>query len=350
MKMWNCTKYLLLTCFIFISNPILRAEEKPELLPSALLYLDGFFSHHVLVAEKSTHTLHVFRNDGSYPKHIASYQMATGKKAGDKVFQGDHRTPEGIYFLTDFISHEELLKRQGSQGEIYGVGAFVLDYPNAIDEMAGKTGGGIWIHSTNDETRIEKGLDSRGCIVTANTDLIEISKYIELNRTAVVVVQELSFLKKEAWEQMRNGIKDSVMAWLEAWQQEDFEKYIGSYHKEFRDPTRGGLNAFSQYKKAVFANPGQPQIELDNISILFSGRYAVVTFLQNYTSNTIKDKGRKTLYFKRDEFYNWRIVSEQWTKSGVPETDEQVAFQPSIRFFKSNDPVQIFNEAKKLRN
>lgn len=349
MYMNRVFKQILFISILLLSN-LAQAQVKTELMPSALLYLDGFFSHHVLVAEKATHSLHVFRNEGSYPKHIATYQMATGKKAGDKVFQGDHRTPEGVYFLTEFISHEELLTRQGTQGEIYGVGAFVLDYPNAIDQMSGKTGGGIWIHSTNDETRIEKGLDSRGCIVTANSDLIDISKYIELNRTAVVVVQDLTYLSKDSFEQLRNGVKESVNNWLEAWRQEDFDKYIASYHNEFRDPSRGGLNSFSQYKKAVFSNPGQPQVDIENISILFSGKYAVVTFLQNYVSNTIKDKGRKTLYFKRDEFYNWRIVSEQWTKSGVPETDEQVAFQPSIRFFKSNDPVQIFNEAKKLRN
>ena len=336
---------------LFLISPLFAEEVKSDqLYPSALVHLDPLFSHHVLVAEKSTHTIHVFRNDSSYPKHIISFQMATGKKAGDKIFQGDYRTPEGVYFLTDFISHEELLKRQGQQGEIYGVGAFVLDYPNAMDQSSGKTGGGIWIHSTNDETRIEKGLDSRGCIVTANSDLIEISKFIELNRTAVVVVQELTYLKKDAWEQMRSGLTDSLKLWLEAWQQEDFEKYISSYHKDFKDPIRGSLNSFGQYKKAVFAAPGAPQVGIDNISILYSGRYAVVTFVQDYVSNTIKDKGRKTLYFKRDEFYNWRIVSEQWTKTGIPETDEQVAFQPSMRFFKSNDPVQIFNEAKKLRN
>lgn len=343
-------KYLLFIP-LFLTAPLFAEEAKNEALyPSALVHMDTLFSHHVIVAEKSTHSIHVFRNDGTYPKHIVSYQMATGKKAGDKIFQGDYRTPEGVYFLTDFLSHEELLKRQGQQGEIYGVGAFVLDYPNAIDQMSGKTGGGIWIHSTNDETRIEKGLDSRGCIVTANSDLIELSKFIELNRTAVVVVQELTYLKKDAWELVRSGLRDSLGTWLEAWQQEDFEKYIGSYHKDFKDPIRGGISSFSQYKKAVFAAPGLPQVGVDNVSILYSGKYAVVTFLQNYISNTIKDKGRKTLYFKRDEFYNWRIVSEQWTKSGIPETDEQVAFQPSMRFFKSNDPVQIFSEAKKLRN
>ncbi len=49
-----------------------------------------------------------------------------------------------------------------------------MNYPNPIDQRLKKTGGGIWLHSTNDETRIEKGLDSRGCVVAANNDLKEI--------------------------------------------------------------------------------------------------------------------------------------------------------------------------------
>ena len=130
------------------------------------MYLDDFFSHHILIAEKSTHQLHLFRNKGSYPEHIKTYQMATGKKAGNKFFQGDHKTPEGVYQFTNFLTHEDLIKRHGKAGEIYGVGAFVMNYPNPIDQRLQKTGGGIWLHSTNDETRIEKGLDSRAVSYT----------------------------------------------------------------------------------------------------------------------------------------------------------------------------------------
>ena len=68
-----------------------------------------------------------------------------------------------------------------------------MNYPNIIDKRSGKTGGGIWLHSTNDETRIEKGLDSRGCIVTTNKELIEISNFIELNKTPIIVVENINF-------------------------------------------------------------------------------------------------------------------------------------------------------------
>src|SRR5690606_14603542 len=104
----------------------LQSATANELMPAPLMLLDDVFSHHVLVAEKSTHQLHLFQNDGGKPKLIRSFQMATGKKSGDKIFQGDHRTPEGVYQLTEFLTHEDLIKRHGKAGEIYGVGAFVM--------------------------------------------------------------------------------------------------------------------------------------------------------------------------------------------------------------------------------
>ncbi len=313
--------------------------------PAPLLGMDNFFAHHVIIAEKSTHKLYLYKNDEGFPNLIKTYQMATGKKAGDKQYQGDHRTPEGVYYLTQFLTHQDLLTRHGKQGEIYGVGAFVLNYPNPIDEQEGKTGGGIWLHSTNDETRIEKGLDSRGCIVTANSDLIDISRYIELERTPIVVLHEIPFLSKDAWLTKKQKVENTISQWLTSWRAEDIDGFIDTYHKTFKDPRKGSLSNFKNYKRAVFAAPGKPEIQLYDLSLLQSGEYIMATFKQAYKSTTIEDLGRKTIYLKQDEYYNWKIVSENWSKHGVQDiiTEEQphVAFEPSNRFFETNNPRQI---------
>ncbi len=336
--------------FCLVCLPHTYAEEKNKNnslsfsaekgLPAPLLLLDNFFLHHVIIAEKSSHQLHLFENDGSYPKHIKSFQMATGKKMGNKTFQGDYRTPEGVYFFTDFIPRDKLLERYGKDGVIYGAGAFVMDYPNPIDSRAGKSGSGIWLHSTNDETRIEKGLDSRGCLVTANDDLKAISQYIELNRTAVVVVHDLHFLKESSWNLARKQIIDALNEWVSAWQQEDLEKYMSFYHPtEFKD-SRGNFKQFKEYKKAVFMKSGKPQIVISDVSILWPDNYVMVTLKQYYKSESINDTGKKTLYLKRDEFYDWKIVSENWSKIPQEENQNEVphnsnlAFRPSMRFFK----------------
>jgi murein L,D-transpeptidase YafK len=335
---------------MFKINPILlislllsSATFATEFLPTSLLMLEKNFSHHVIVAEKATHTLYLYSNENGLPSLMKKYPMATGKKAGDKIFQGDHRTPEGIYFFTDFLTHQDLLDRHGKQGEIYGVGAFVMNYPNPIDARAGKTGGGIWLHSTNDETRIDKGLDSRGCVVATNSNLIEVSKFLELNRTPMIVVHNMEYLTKDAWLKERSKLNDTLEQWLTGWQTEDRKLYFGSYHeKDFFDKFRGNYEQFKQYKKAVFAGAGKPNVEIENVSIFKVKDYAVISFKQIYSSKTINDIGRKTLYLKQNDYYEWKIVNETWTKSGIRnETDAQVAFQPSMRFFKNNDPESI---------
>lgn len=321
-----------------------------SVMPTDLLSLDEYFSHHVIVAEKSTHKLYIFKNNKGEPELIKTYQMATGKKAGDKIFQGDHRTPEGVYYLTDFLTHQDLISRHGKQGEIYGVGAFVLNYPNPIDDQAGKTGGGIWLHSTNDETRIEKGLDSRGCIVTANSDLINISKYIELHKTPMVVTHELTFLNRKRWETKRDKIRSAIMNWVNAWREENLEEYISHYHEDFIDPNKGRLNQFKAYKRAVFNNPGKPEVEITDISLIQSGDYVRATFRQEYRSSTITDIGRKTLYLKQDGYYNWKIVAEKWSKNGVTtevekeESVQMASFVPSQRFFETTNPKVIMGD------
>lgn len=309
------------------------AEDSSKLYPAPLLFLDGFYSHHILIAEKSTHLLHLFKNVEGKPELVKSYQVVTGKKTGDKGNEGDFRTPEGIYNFTDFLTNKQLIEKSGAQGVIYGAGAFVTDYPNPVDQRMGKTGSGIWLHSTNDETRIDKGLDSRGCVVTANNDLLDVSKYLELHKTPIIIVQDLVYLNEKTHETQKNTIKKDIESWLESWRNKEIEGYMSHYHvTDFKDP-KGTFTKYKAYKKAVFSNPGKPKIDLENMTILQSKNYAVVIFTQRYQSSTINDAGKKILYLKQDDSYNWKIVSEIFSKNGI-EGNTKIAFEPSMRFFK----------------
>lgn len=329
---------VIFTTLIFCLMNLAIADDSSfdgEHLPASLLFLNKSSSHHVAIVEKSAHKLHLFEARESKPHYLKSFTIATGKKAGDKLFQGDHRTPEGIYKFTQFIPKAELLERYGEEtGQIYGAGAFVMNYPNVIDSRNGKTGGGIWLHSTNDDTRISKGLDSRGCVVAVDKDLINISHYIELQNTPIVIVHDLKLLREETWNKNRDELFTTVKEWSEAWQAEDIDAYTNFYHPtEFKDPYRGGFQNFKNYKRSVFRAPGKPTVAIKSLSILSLDEYSVVSFVQDYKSNTIQDVGRKTLYLKKDEFYQWKIVAEIWQK--IPEEERnRVAFTPSNRFFQ----------------
>lgn len=302
-----------------------------EFFPSNILMMDEKFAHHVILVEKATHKLHLYENGGTNPKLIKTYNTATGKFKGDKSINGDHKTPEGIYSINDFLSKEELLRRHGKYAEIYGAGAFPMDYPNFIDERAGKTGGGIWLHSTHDDNRISKGLDSRGCVVLQNADLRDISQYIEIDHTPIIVVQDVMYLSKTTWDRNRSDISGAVTKWANAWKKKDFDSYISSYDSQrFHDRSKGNYNSFKAYKKAVFSRADSPDIKLDFISIMSNSEYAVVHLKQNYQSSIINDIGKKTLYLKKDDNYDWKIVGELWSKT----ESANIAFTPSKRFFK----------------
>lgn len=293
--------------------------------------MDKKFAHHVVLVEKATHKLHIYENNESVPKLLKTFNTATGKFKGDKTTSGDHKTPEGIYTFYEFLSKQELLRKHGKYAEIYGSGAFPMDYPNFIDNREGKGGGGIWLHSTDDDNRISKGLDSRGCVVVQNADLREISQYIELNHTPIIVVQDIFFLSKSTWERNRKDLNDVVQKWAKAWQRKDFETYISSYDQNrFRDKKQGNYNGYKTYKKAVFSRPDSPEIKIDFISMFSTDSYAVVHLQQDYKSSVINDIGKKTLYLQKDSNYDWKIVGEIWASVG----EANLAFTPSKRFFK----------------
>jgi murein L,D-transpeptidase YafK len=314
---------------LLVGTPFAQSQE--DFLPSNILMMDQKFSHHVILVEKQTHKLHIYQNNGSYPKLLKTFSAATGKFKGDKAINGDHKTPEGIYTIYEFLPKDELLRRHGKYAEIYGSGAFPMDYPNFYDTRQGKTGGGIWLHSTDDDNRISKGLDSRGCVVVQNADLKEISQYIQLDHTPVIVVQDITFLRRETWEKNRKDISAAIERWTKAWQDKDFENYISAYDPQlFFDKSKGNYNSYKTYKKAVFSRPDKPIIKFSFISIMANDHYAVVHLQQDYQSSIINDIGKKTLYLKKDSQYDWKIIGELWSKTA----HENVAFTPSKRFFK----------------
>lgn len=343
------TKSLRYALSLLLMAPTLSLSD--EFLPSAILELDQKFNHHTLVVEKNTHSLFLYEyNDSGTPKLVKEYKVATGKIIGNKEVQGDKKTPEGIYTFKKFHSSENLINKYGKTGLIYGAGAFTMNYPNTMDYRERKTGGGIWLHSTDDDLRINKGLDSRGCVVAKNKDLKEISEYIQLGNTSTIIVQDLHFLPKKNWLKKKKMIMKTLRAWMTAWQNKDFDRYINSYSKQEFMSSKGNFYRYKKYKKAVFARADRPVINFNHISILKTANYAIATFEQDYSSRIINDIGKKVLYLKQNKNYEWKIVAEEFKK--LKGTDHLKRFSPSQRFFSSaymsNDSTRTEYDSKSI--
>ena len=314
------------------------AMAQGSFLPKALLKIDPLFSHHVLLVEKSSHKLFLYRfvDEGAPPELVKTYQIASGLFKGDKTVEGDKKTPEGVYTFQSFYPSSELLTKYGDYGKIYGAGAFTTNYPNTLDQRRGKTGGGIWLHSTDDDQRVSKGLDSKGCVVAVDQDLKEVSQYLDLGHTPIVIAQDVEFLSEETWKSSRQEILELVQSWANAWRAKDIEQYISHYSKrEFKNRSKGHFNQYKNYKRAIFARKDQPYIRISNISILRSKNYAVVTMKQDYRSAVIDDVGKKTLYLKQNASYDWKIVAEEWKKL-KPEDEQGLGFKTPKNYFDAN--------------
>lgn len=318
---------LFLTVIVgFISSPIAWSQEI-----SHLVQLDSKYSHHVLVVEKSTHSLYLYQEKLGKTELLKTYRIATGKFKGNKTSEGDHKTPEGIYHVTSFLSESTLKERHGKMASMYGPGAFPLNYPNLYDDRIGKTGSGIWIHSTDDESRIDKGLDSRGCVVLTPSDLKDLSQYLDLEKTPVIIVQDIILLKENTFKEHSRSLLSALETWMKAWQEKDFKTYISQYHEQdFKDSSKGGYQSFKSYKHAVFSRPDKPSIQFNFLSVLSIGDYAIATMEQDYRSAIINDVGFKTVYLKKNAQYDWKIIAELWRRvEHKPET----AFVPKQRYF-----------------
>lgn len=322
-------KHLLIIFILFFSLHSLSFAQATK--NAHILQTDPYFSHHVILVEKSTHRLFLYENDNGSPRLIRQFDVATGKSKGDKKVQGDRKTPEGIYFINNFLSDNFLLKKYGNYAKIYGIGAFPLNYPNVYDKLEKKTGGGIWLHSTDDDNRVSKKLDSRGCVVLKKDDLLRVSRFLDIhNKTPVIIVEKAYLQDKRSQLEEKSSILNFIISWQQAWKSQSLYPYISHYDsKKYRDRVHGSFAKFLRYKKQVFSKQDRPLISFSHHSIFVNDDYAIVQMLQDYQSLKLKDTGKKTLYLQKDDRYNWKIVAEHWEKVHLP----LKKFNPNQQYF-----------------
>ncbi len=105
-------------------------------------------------------------------------------------------------------------------------------------------------------------------------------------------------------------IERTVHAWADVWSQRDAEGYLAFYGKDFKVPGGGDRAGWETERKARVTRPEFIKVELDRIRIKLQGDTAQVSFTQSYTSNTYKDKGKKTLVLEK-QGDAWKIVEER---------------------------------------
>ena len=288
-----------------------------DVVPSALVQLpilSNYYSPYAFVVDKEARTLSVWQQTANGLKRVAYFPADLGKAAGDKRHTGDHRTPEGVYFMLERLEGVTL------DFKLYGQRAFTLDYPNFFDRLERKTGYGIWLHAVPDDVRLTRG--SRGCVVVRNNVIGDLTKYVRLGRTPVIIQDKANYVARDRWSKTATEVASWLESWRTAWESKDINTYMSKYGEEFnslnmnRDQWRDYKNKLNSQYQQISVRISRPVIYADRES-------AIVRFLQEYTSDRHTDFGEKVLYLKK-QTDGYRIIGETWASENSQLAREEI--------------------------
>lgn len=280
-------------------------QPAPDQLPREILQLAPH-QKHALLADASRARLYVFENVDGEPRLKADYYMTIGRNGTEKRVEGDKRTPVGVYQILSQVSQQRLT-------DFYGAGAFPLDYPNAWDRALGRGGHGIWLHGVPSDTYSRPPRSSDGCVVVTNPDLKELSRWIDVGNTPVVITQRADWVDRAAWVQTRDELLLRLRDWKEAWEARDPDRFLRHYASELamRDAPR-----WLAAKRSNILNKDWIRVELRDVSLFLypDGDMAYAEFQQDYRSDKLSSQSRKRLFWRLEQG-EWRVALETAAES-----------------------------------
>lgn len=211
------------------------------------------YNKYVIVAEKDQKEMRLFEYKDNDFKEISKDSMIIGEIAGDKLIEGDKKTPEGVY---------DLVQKRTGLDQFYGPLALVTSYPNAYDRSLNKKGHGIWIHGmplNGDRERF-----TQGCLALDNDKLEILDKNLNIRKTTLLT-SNIEF--KKANKDDIALILSSIYQWMDAWKYSDISRYLQFYAKDFKRPDGSGYHTFATQKKHIFSRNESKKINLFNIDI-----------------------------------------------------------------------------------
>lgn len=256
----------------------------------------------VVDAERSR--LYLYRNDQGTPRLAGDYYVTQGKLGADKYREGDKKTPIGIYHVAAELPRDKL-------ADLYGSGAFPLNYPNEWDKRQGRSGSGIWLHGTMSETFSRPPKASDGCVVLPNKDLEAIAGKLQVGLTPVIISEKVEWVSLEDWQSERAALLNVIDNWRQDWESRDVDRYSRHYSRHF-NANNQDFTAWMDQKRRVNAGKEWIKVAANNLSLFRNPgkeEYVVTTFDQDYQSNNLKNTMRKRQYWVKEEGH-WRIVFE----------------------------------------
>ena len=251
----------------------------------------GYYEYkkYVLVAQKEQLEMSLFERVGNDYKLVVRNNVIVGENRGDKFLEGDKKTPEGAYELTE---------KKTQLDQFYGPFALVTTYPNVFDQSLDKNGSGIWIHGMPFNGGRENF--TRGCIALDNNELENLERSLDITKT--ILLTSNNEFKKATKEDIAQ-ILAMIFKWRDTWKYSNIDDYLSFYSTEFKKADKSDFAQFSEFKRRVFAKDEKKIINFTNIDIspypnsLNKTMYKVLMD-EEYLSPTVKFYGKKELFLE----------------------------------------------------
>ncbi|EKA8525829.1 murein L,D-transpeptidase [Campylobacter coli] len=259
----------------------------------------------IVLTNKTDKILRVYSySDGKIKQDFEQKAIITGLM-GDKQVEGDLKTPVGFY---------ELGRKFNPGDPYYGLFAFATTYPNLLDKVQGKTGGGIWIHGYPlNGTRLDE-FKTRGCIALFNENLEEFAKVVQ-DKKVFAMTEEKE--KVRAKKEDIAALLADLFAWKLAWTDSDINTYLNFYdEKQFKRFDKMKFEQFASMKKSIFSRKEDKKIKFSDINIspypnVENETMYRISFYEDYYTKNYQFKGDKILYVKIDSKGKMKILAEQ---------------------------------------
>lgn len=280
-----------------------RLAERGGKLPSYLLEVDPS-QRYVVTVDLQTSRLYLFENRDDGLHLVNDFYISLGLKGPRKFSEGDQRTPVGVYFVNEFIPGDEL-------PDLYGAGAFPINYPNEWDRKLGRTGYGIWLHGTPSYTFNRPPRASDGCVTLSNLDFMTISAYIDIGKTPVIIADGIDWSTPENLDRKRRQIHAALQLWKQDWESRDIARYLHHYSTDFFSEQGKDYQAWRENAYIAYADAEYINITLSDVSMFaYPDEDLIVTvFDQEYRSSNVEQHSTKRQYW-RFEDGEWKIVYE----------------------------------------
>ena len=233
---------------------------------------------------------------------VEKLPCTTGLLIGDKLKEGDLRTPEGVYFITSRLDG-------GLDWEQYGDLAFPLNFPNPVDIIKGKTGHGIWIHGRGNTIT---PYETKGCVALNTPDIRNLDNQLQLG-LPVVIGNRIELEKSpETLAREADEVVAATHAWAKAWESRS-EAFF-----EFHDPQKFAISqgqpfsAFRNQKEGLFRKLPWILVAVEDVRAVAGPDYWVTYFIQFYRSPSLISQGVKRLYWQKNDKDKWTVVGMEF--------------------------------------